>query len=164
RLLPGGGWRASWRRPWPRGAVGRSRSTAPKGHWALRATKAWAGCRPASSRTWSPPWLVGCAWRELQLSPRFRRQHLAKCSGGAPVQRAERAAALAYRPPALMVGCARRAAPGAVGRRVGGARQPVVDLRLLGMRAFLDLGHQATDAHCGVAAACALEIAPRLAP
>src|SRR5260221_5883713 len=69
--------------------------------------------------------LVG---RELQLGPRFGRQDLAEGARRTPLQGAEGAAALAHRAPGLMMGAAHRAAPGAVGRRIGGAGQPLVHL------------------------------------
>src|SRR5258708_36030471 len=63
-------------------------------------------------------------FRKLQLRPRFGRQDMAERAGRPPLQGAEGAAALAHRPPALVMGAARRAAPGAIGRRIGGPGQP----------------------------------------
>src|SRR5215207_9189029 len=101
---------------------------------------------------------------ELQLRPRLGRQHMAERARRTPLQGAEGAAALAHRTPGLVLGRAGCAAPGAVGRRIGGAGQPIVHLGLLCPRTLLDLGHQAADAHRRAGAAGDLEMPPRLAP
>src|SRR6266851_9028566 len=55
------------------------------------------------------PRSIRCACRELQLRPHFGRQDLAESAGRAPLQGAERAAALADRTPALVRAAARSA-------------------------------------------------------
>ena len=56
------------------------------------------------------------------------------------------------------------AAPGTIGRRVGGTAQPGAHLVLSGLLALLDLGHEAADAGRWIAAGGAVEMAARLAP
>src|SRR6266508_2257247 len=101
---------------------------------------------------------------ELQFRAGLGQQHVAERPGGPPLQGAEGAAALAHRAPGLVLGGAGGASPGAVGRRVGGAGEPIVDLGLLGAGTLLDLGHQAADTHRRAGAAGDLEMPPRLAP
>src|SRR5439155_6556356 len=101
---------------------------------------------------------------ELQLGPRLGRQNVAEAARLAPVQGAERAATLAHRAPAGMLRRAGRAAPGAISRRRGGAGEPVVPLRRVAVRAFLDLGHQTADADRRMGACCILQMPSRLAP
>src|SRR4029077_16020855 len=109
------------RLPGPGPGAARKRPGAPTARGAGRATRAWAGCPPGSSRTCFFP-VFACRLlrrvsRELQLGPHFGRQDLAIGAGRAPVQGAEGAAALAHRAPALVMRAAGRATPRAIGRR-----------------------------------------------
>ena len=110
------------------------RSTAPTARWAWRARRVWAGLPAAWSRTSYPPdtvFIVVMPSAGLGSSGGSTGEG----AGCAPMQRAEGAAA---RTPSARSrdGAAGRAAPRLVGWRVGGARQPVMHLGLVGLCAL----------------------------